>query len=201
MKTITKILTTALLLAIYPTSTILANESNKADISSKKIKQMDRSLKASNAKRRTFRNQKEYSRIKKAPRKRHRASSRDMRKHMRGDRAYSTDHSVKSRDRYRYYNDDYRYDTYERPIVRQRSYNNFKRGWYLAYLYDRASFNDSHGYHYGYFNRNGYYFDDIFYEYDRYYRYRDRVRGMGLFDHRYYIPSNYNYYGFCPTRR
>ena len=208
MKTITKILTTVLLLAIYPTSAILANESNRAAISSKKIKQMDRSLKASNAKRRTFRNQKEYSQIKRSHTKRHRTNRQDPRKQMRGDRAHRNDRNVRSArgrdrssDRYRYYDDDYRYNTYERPLVKQRSYSDFKRGWYLAYLYDRASFNDRYGYHYGYFNRYGYYFDDVFYEYDRYYRYRDRVRGMGTFDRRYYMPSNYNYYGFCPTRR
>jgi hypothetical protein len=83
---------------------------------------------------------------------------------------------------------------------RQRGYAYSKRGWILAYKYDRASFYDNQGYFYGYFNRYGYYFEDVFYSYDKYYTYRDRVRGRGLFDHRYYMPANARYYGFCETR-
>ena len=89
------------------------------------------------------------------------------------------------------------YDDY-RPI-RQRGHNRTKRGWILAYQYDRASFYDNEGSFYGYFNRYGYYFEDVFYRYDRFYTYRDRVQGRGLFNHRYYMPSNASYYGFCET--
>ena len=85
--------------------------------------------------------------------------------------------------------------------IRQPGYRYFKRGWELAYLYDRASFYDSYGYHYGYFNRHGYYFDGIFYRYDRDYTFRDRARGKGLFDNRYYMPYDAVYYGFSRGRR
>jgi hypothetical protein len=79
---------------------------------------------------------------------------------------------------------------------RQRGYRESKRGWILAYKYDRASFYDSYGYFYGYFNRHGYYFEDVFYRYDRRYRYSDRIKGKSLFQHRYYMPDNARYYGF-----
>ena len=85
------------------------------------------------------------------------------------------------------------------PKVRSnknRGYRYPKRGWELAYRYDRAAFFDQYGYHYGYFNRHGYYFEGVFYAYDRGYRYHDRVKGRGLFDHWYYIPANAEYYGF-----
>ncbi|MFT7880308.1 MAG: hypothetical protein ABXS91_07945 [Sulfurimonas sp.] len=49
----------------------------------------------------------------------------------------------------------------------QRGYRFTKRGWKLAYRYDRAPFYDRYGYHYGYFNRHGYYFEGQFYRYDR----------------------------------
>ena len=41
------------------------------------------------------------------------------------------------------------------------------------------------------------YFEDVFYRYDRYYGYKDRVRGRGLFDHRYYMPADARQYDFC----
>ena len=98
---------------------------------------------------------------------------------------------------YNYNRSDYRNDY--RPIT-QRGYRYSNRGWILAYKYDRASFYDDQGYFYGYFNRYGYYFEDVFYRYDGYYTYRDRVKGRGLFNHRYYMPANAKYYGFCETR-
>ncbi len=73
-----------------------------------------------------------------------------------------------------------------------------KRGWILAYRYDRAAFYDRYGYRYGYFNRYGYFFEGVFYRYDRHYRYRDRIRGRGLFDRHYYAPADRQSYGFCP---
>ncbi|MDQ7085195.1 MAG: hypothetical protein Q9M36_09815 [Sulfurovum sp.] len=90
---------------------------------------------------------------------------------------------------------------YPQESIRQRGYPYSKRGWELAYRYDRASFYDNEGFYYGYFNRHGYEFEDRFYAYDRYYGYRDRVRGRGLFDHRYYIPMAKDYYGFNPRPR
>jgi len=59
----------------------------------------------------------------------------------------------------------------------------------LSYLYERASFYDRYGYQYGYFSRRGFMFEGEFYRYDRSYTYRDRLRGRGLFDHRYYRPA------------
>ena len=64
-----------------------------------------------------------------------------------------------------------------------------------AYRYDRASFSDRHGYYYGYFDRRGYMFEGEFYRYDRFYSYRDRMRGKELFGHRYYRPV-INYYSY-----
>ena len=76
----------------------------------------------------------------------------------------------------------------------QRGYRHTRRNWYLTYLYERASFYDRHGYKYGYFSRRGFMFEGEFYRYDRYYSYRDRLRGRGLFEHRYYRP-NYSQFG------
>lgn len=84
---------------------------------------------------------------------------------------------------------------------KQRGYPYTKRGWELAYLYDRAPFYDRYGYYYGYFNRHGYSFEGQFYRYDRGYRYQDRIRGKELFGERYYMPANYLYYGFDPSPR
>ncbi|MDM5272704.1 hypothetical protein PGH07_11020 [Sulfurovum sp. zt1-1] len=81
---------------------------------------------------------------------------------------------------------------------KQRGYPYSKRGWELAYLYDRASFYDRFGYHYGYFNRHGFYFEGEFYRYDRWYSYYDRVKGKGIFGQQFYMPANYRYYGFDP---
>ena len=84
-----------------------------------------------------------------------------------------------------------------RVTPKQRGYRYSKRGWELAYRYDRADFFDRYGYHYGYFNRYGYYFEGVFYRYDRFYTYSDRVRGKGLFERSYYMPVNAAYYGFA----
>lgn len=95
----------------------------------------------------------------------------------------------------RYVYDNKRYKEVYHPI-KQHGYKQSKRGWTLAYIYDRASFYDKEGFYYGYFNRHGYYFENLFYRYDRYYTYNDRIKGRGLFDHRYYMPANSRYYGF-----
>lgn len=104
-----------------------------------------------------------------------------------------------------YSNDRYdngnRYDrmhnAHRRRAIVQRPYRHTKEGWKLAYKYDRAFFYDKYGYHYGYFNKHGYSFEDVFYRYDRAYTYRDRVKGRGLFGRRYYMPYEAKRYGFC----
>lgn len=86
------------------------------------------------------------------------------------------------------------YNTYERRDYR-RHYNirqsgllYFINSWYFIYQDRHAPFYDKYGYFYGFFNQYGYYFEGIFYSYDRYYTYEDRLRGKGLFDNRYYEP-------------
>jgi len=87
------------------------------------------------------------------------------------------------------------------PFHRYREYGqphrHPKRGWVLAYKDDRAGFYDRDGFYYGYFNRYGYFFNGIFYRYDRFYSYGNRMRGRGLFDYDFYRPAAYRYYGFC----
>ena len=79
------------------------------------------------------------------------------------------------------------YESWE-PRHTQRGHRYTRRNWYLSYLYERASFYDRHGYKYGYFSRRGFMFEGEFYRYDRQYTYRDRLRGRGLFERRYYRP-------------
>lgn len=149
------------------------------------IKKMDRQMKKHKAVKRNFRTQKEFKRTqKRVPT--HKNSQNKTTKNMSfGANRHNNGYGY---DRERYH-DDYR------PI-RQRGHTRSKRGWFLAYRYDRASFYDNEGFYYGFFNRHGYYFEDIFYRYDRRYTFRDRVRGRGLFDRRYYMPVNSQYYGF-----
>ena len=143
-----------------------ANTQNNPMMSERQIHQMDRKMKQHRATKRHFDSQKEFR--------------------QRQKRGYSK-------------HDNYRPNHYQSPYPshnRQRGYRQSKRGWILAYTYDRASFYDSDGYFYGYFNRHGYYFEDVFYRYDRDYTYRDRIKGKSLFQHRYYMPDNARYYGF-----
>ena len=92
------------------------------------------------------------------------------------------------------YDEQYRESSEDRYIWvpshsrRQHSYRHYRRQWYLTYLYERAEFDDKHGYHYGYFDRFGFEFDGQFYYYDRAYTYQDRLHGKGLFEHRFYRP-------------
>ena len=151
------------------------------------IKKMDHQLTKHKAVKRNFKTQKEFKHHQQRKMV-HRKNKHIKSKSMRYADGYANGYNY---NRYEY-EDDYR------PI-RQRGHRYTKRGWVLAYKYDRASFYDNQGYFYGYFNRYGYYFEDIFYRYDRYYTYRDRVRGRGLFDQRYYMPQNAQYYGFCET--
>ena len=144
-------------------------------MSDKQIKRMDRKHHVNKAKKRDFKTHKEFK-------------HRKQRKHS------------KYLDKYAKYNNGHNYDRHvdrdPQRVNRQRGYRYPKKGWTLAYRYDRASFYDNEGYYYGYFNRHGYFFEDVFYRYDRYYTYRDRVKGHGLFDGRFYMPFNSRYYGF-----
>jgi len=150
---------------------------NMQDISSKQIKKMDRKHSKHKAKKRHFKTQKEFL---------HRSKHNKNR---------YVDKHAKYRHGYNYKRERYRANhNYNKN--RQRGFSQGKRGWTLAYRYDRASFYDNKGYYYGFFNHHGYYFEDVFYRYDRYYTYQDRVRGKSLFGHRYYMPVNSSYYGF-----
>jgi hypothetical protein len=153
-------------------------------ISQTKIQKMDHTLTRHKAVKRNFKTPKEFHHKKK------RQMMQQTSKHL-------------SQNNVRYRNGQH-YESYTQRAyyshARQRGYAYTKRGWVLAYKYDRASFYDNQGYFYGYFNRYGYYFEDVFYRYDRYYTFKDRVKGRGLFDHRYYMPANADYYGFYDVR-
>lgn len=69
-----------------------------------------------------------------------------------------------------------------------KGYRHTQNSWYLTYKYEGAHFYDRHGYYYGDFNHEGYFFEGEFYRYDRDYTYRDRVRGKELFSRRFYRP-------------
>lgn len=150
---------------------------NIKQLSTKQIDKMDKRLNKQKAKSRKFHTQKEY-----------------IRQHVQYKKPYSK--SIYRPKQYENVYDEYLVHLPYTTPVRQRGYRYPKRGWELAYRYDRAEFFDRYGYHYGYFNRHGYYFEGIFYRYDRGYTYNDRVRGRGLFERRYYMPVNAEYYGF-----
>ena len=175
------------------------------------IKKMDRKLAHKKAMKRPFRTHEEFKRMKDHHTKRvlHRAFKKST-KRFHEDRQHKNIKALKRSSRYIGYNDDYYYSDYGRDDYRDhsryqdrraRGYRHTRNSWYLAYRYERASFYDRHGYYYGYFNRRGYMFEGEFYRYDRYYTYRDRVRGKGLFEHRFYRPvmdyyyASNNYYG------
>ncbi len=80
------------------------------------------------------------------------------------------------------------YTAVPRRYTPQRGYRYYRRWWYVRYRDTRAAFVDRHGYYYGYFNTRGFYFDGVFYRYDRAYTYQDRLHGKGLFEHRFYRP-------------
>jgi hypothetical protein len=166
------------------------------EMSAKKVQRLDRKMTKKSAHKKQFRTQKEYLSMK----KRGHAPKRRVSSHRKARDIFDSSGRKQQR---RYVEEEVWYrDSWSFPRgPRQRAYRNFKRGWYLAYRYDRASFYDRYGYEYGYFNRYGYYFDGIFYGYDRYYGYNDRIRGRGLFDGKYYMPADASRYGFCQTRQ
>ncbi|MFT7824873.1 MAG: hypothetical protein ABXS92_08930 [Sulfurimonas sp.] len=179
-----KKLTLLLSLLVLNLSLYAADESRAAEranikpLTLKQIKKKDRHLNKQRAKKRIFYNRKEFTR----QHKRH------------PNPGFGPAHRPKH---YKGYDKAYPVPTPYVTPIRQRGYRYSKRGWALAYRYDRAEFFDRHGYHYGFFNRHGYYFEGVFYRYDKGYTYRDRVRGRGLFERRYYMPANARFYGFA----
>lgn len=153
-------------------------------ISNKQLKKMDHSHSKRKAVKRNFKTKKEFHH----KTKKNLAHKQIKQKRHTGNR-YNNGYSYTAE------NSKNNYHT-----TRQRGHRHPNKGWVLAYRYDKASFYDREGFYYGYFNRHGYYFEDVFYRYDRYYGFKDRVRGRGLFDHRYYMPANARYYGFCSPR-
>jgi hypothetical protein len=91
------------------------------DLTSKQIKKMNRKHTQHTAKKRHFKTQKEFQR-------------RSKHKHAR----YNKKHADYNHG-YTYKNERYR-DDYHYSKKRQRGFNQWKRGWTLAYRYDRASF-------------------------------------------------------------
>ncbi len=125
------------------------------------LKRRDRNFKKRDTVKRNFRTHNEFRRIKKQH-----YNNTHSRKHYKSPRSYYQG----------------------RRVYKQRGHRHYRSSWYDDFYYDRASFYDNYGYYYGYFNRIGYLLEGIFYKYDRYYTFRDRVRGKGIFDHRYYRP-------------
>jgi len=177
------------LLAIGSTLGIQASDKNIKPLTETMIQQMDHQMTKHKAHTRNFKTHQEFKRMQ------HKKITHKSIKHATAkQRHYKTsNHRNIHNYGYREFGRGY-YDNYH-PL-RQRGYSRSKRGWILAYKYDRASFYDNEGFFYGYFNHYGYYFENVFYRYDRYYSYRDRVRGRGLFNRRYYMPANADYYGF-----
>jgi len=164
------------------------------------IAKLDRTMNKHKAKPRRFKTKEEFRRTqlrrqthtqreKKAIHKRIQAHTKQMMPHTRSYR--HGNHSYRDDDMSGYD------ERYYRPMIYGKPHRYTKRGWVLAYRYDRAEFYDREGFHYGYFNRYGYMFEGEFYRYDRYYTYRDRIKGRGLFDRYFYAPAQWRYYGFC----
>ena len=150
----------------------------------KQHRELDREFKHTKAQRRTFHSLEEYRHTRDRNHKihKHRKFKRSI---VRG-RDYET----------RRHHDDY-YEEYDYQV---RGARHWRNSWILAYKYKRAPFYDNEGFFYGYFNHRGYMFEGEFYRYDRYYTYRDRVRGKGLFSRRYFRPL-IEYYSYNDTRR
>jgi len=181
---LTLIITAGLSIGLYAAPhTQMDDRRNTKPMSAKKIQKMDHRFTKHKAVKRNFRTKKDFQR---------RAQRTVSRKH---NKNYNRQYD--QYDNGQAYRTNNHYNNYRH--IRQRSYNYSNRGWILAYRYDRATFYDNEGFYYGFFNRHGYYFEDIFYRYDRYYSYNDRIRGRGLFDHRYYMPADAREYGFCDT--
>lgn len=143
-------------------------------------RKLDNQFKHKKLMRRTFKDAKEFKRL----RNRNHRQAIQRGNHY-ASHSYGRDFGHVSR----YVEHDYTY---------ARGTRHWKNRWYMIYKYERAGFFDNEGFFYGYFNHRGYMFEGEFYRYDRYYTYRDRVRGRGLFCHRYFRPQldvvSYNEY-------
>jgi len=191
---------------IVKTKTIDKRVRERSKLSDAKTVQrrIDRKLRRKHAKRRRFRTAKEFRRVY--------GQRIDKRERRHGNHSFisahrkifsNTDRRENRRSGTRQRSRGWQSDSYGRgwgdgdgfygnwePRHVHRGYRHTRRNWYLTYLYERASFYDRHGYKYGYFSRRGFMFEGEFYRYDRYYSYRDRLRGRGLFERRYYRPSH-----------
>ncbi len=190
------ILTFAVAFAAFFTAPLRAHNDLSGTVD---IQKLDRYFTKHKAQPRPFRTKEEFKKMHTHPKpakhdkhlRTHRPVSKQYQRYMTGSAHYRPNN--------RYYDDYYDgmlYDTmprrqFETPYLRPR------RGWILAYRYDRADFFDRDGFHYGYFNRYGYLFEGVFYRYDYRYTYRDRLMGRGLFDRYYYRPAAWREYGFC----
>jgi hypothetical protein len=186
-KNIVKILT--LLSLLFAAHTQLSAKEHSKVMNQAKIEQLDRKLTKHQAQHRTFKTKSEYKRYREHPKSRHIGINHH--KPYRYNEHLTEDH------RYGHEKKHYSGMTREYPIAYGRTHRHPRRGWILAYRYDRAAFYDRDGFYYGYFNHYGYYFEGVFYRYDRFYTYRDRMRGRGLFDRYFYRPAEHRYYGFC----
>ncbi len=184
------LLVTAALLFSFQT---LQAQSNHDTIEKVDISKLDRYYTSHTAKKRTFKTKQAFKRVQthhtKVLKSRHIAS------------APAQAHPNHRRPQSRWYNGRYyngeNYNGRYIPKRRfERAHRYSRRGWVLAYRYDRAGFFDRNGFYYGYFNRYGYFFEGVFYRYDYSYTYRDRIRGRGLFDRYYYRPAAWRKYGF-----
>ena len=54
---------------------------------------------------------------------------------------------------------------------------------YRNFDYKRRAYSDNYGYYYGYFDRLGYFYNNIFFEFNNKYRYIDRVKRRAYFSH------------------
>jgi len=154
-----------------------------------KIEQLDRKLTTHKARHRNFNTRSEY--------KQHKKHLRPQHMKEKYHKPYRYSKLIVANHRYEYNEERHFGIPRAYPVEYGRTHRHPKRGWVLAYRYDRAGFYDRDGFYYGYFNHYGYYFEGVFYRYDRFYTYHDRVRGRGLFDRYFYRPAEYRYYGFC----
>ncbi|BAF72196.1 hypothetical protein [Sulfurovum sp. NBC37-1] len=191
-----KILKMLTLMGLALISTILL-EAKPQPMSEVKIQQLDRQLTQQKAKHRKFQTKEEFKRHRRYlnnvhhPKQYHHSNSPSRYNHPTGAR-------YKQKQRYtERYSEVFYGIPRDNNTQYEHGHRHFKRGWVLAYRYDRAAFYDQNGFYYGYFNRYGYYFEGVFYRYDRFYGYHDRLKGKGLFDRYFYRPADWRYYGFC----
>ncbi len=183
----------AVLVLLFSFQTLQA-QSNHETIEKVDISKLDRYYTSHHAQKRTFKTKQAFKCVRthhtKMPQKQHMASA-PVQVHPNRYRPQSRWYNA------RYYNGENYHGSYIPKRQFERAHRYSRRGWILAYRYDRAGFFDRDGFYYGYFNRYGYFFEGVFYRYDYSYTYRDRIRGRGLFDRYYYRPAAWREYGFC----